>query len=124
MPPVRKNLPCCAPTGFALSALLVSAPTMKKGERWKAKNATWASNLCRFVLACNGLAHHAHEGFFVNHEPHYVAVNFGDFANDAGIGDDFHPLAQAFLEFLGLFLPLHLRANEEKVKNNENQERE
>lgn len=74
-----------------------------------------------FVFALNGRFHHADEGFFIHHESHDRAINFGDFPDDARVGDDIQSLAQAFLKLLGFLLSLDLRPNEKEVKYNENE---
>ena len=72
-------------------------------------------------LALNGRFHHAQEGFVVHHEAHYRTVNFGDFADDARLGHHVHALFEAIHKFLLVFLPLHLRADQEKIEHEDDQ---
>ena len=80
--------------------------------------------LSRLVFALNGGFYHADKGLFVDHQAHDRAVNFGDFSDDARIGHDFEPLPQCLLKFLRFLLPLDLRADQKKVKNDQDKERE
>lgn len=84
----------------------------------------WIVLLSRLVFALNGGFYHTNKGLFVDHQSHNGTVNFGDFADDARIGHDFEALPQCLLKLLRFLLPLDLRADQKKVKNDQDQERE
>ena len=80
--------------------------------------------LSRLVFALNGGFDYADKGLFIDHQSHDRAVNFGDFTDDTRVGHDFEPFPQCLLKFLRFLLPLDLRTDQKKVKNDQDKKRE